>query len=104
MSKLLKSNIKLPHGRPGEEITLEQVEYRLTYGHGDQAVVESRVINSYEELIQPAAQDCYWNERFIEVKLLPFLGGGSLTNSEVYSIKHHKVIYSNLAILTKKDG
>ena len=104
MSELLKSKIKLSHGRPGEGITLEQAEYRLTYGHGDQAVVERWVINSYEELIQPVAQDCYWNEWFIEVKLLSFLGGGSLTSSEVYSIRHHKVIYSNLAILTKKDG
>jgi len=65
----------LPHW-PSEEICdLEQAR-DFPYGLGYFVMVGNQVINSYEELVQLAAQDCYKTKEFLEVKLLPSIVGG----------------------------
>jgi len=79
MPKLPKLKIKLPYELPyqsSEEICgLEQAK-DLPYGLGYFVIVGNQVINSYEELVQLATQDCYKGKEFLEVKLLPFIAGG----------------------------
>ncbi len=79
MSKLPRLKLKKPHSHPFEEIRdFEQAKYFL-FDYGDSAIVqvEGQVINSYEELVQLAAQDGNKDKDFLEVLLLPaVLGGG----------------------------
>ncbi len=77
MSKLPKLKIRLPFGNPSEDICdLEQAKYRFTYGGEIIVVVEGQVVNSYEQLVQLAAQDAYKDREFLEVELLPAIVGG----------------------------
>ena len=78
MYKLPKLKVKRPVGHPSEEIReFEQGRYFLfSYGDGVFVVVEGQVINSYEELIQLAAQDCYKDKEFLEVIIVPEISGG----------------------------
>ena len=79
MSKLPRLKLRKPYSHPFEEIRdFEQARYFL-FGYGDSAIVqvEGQVINSYDELVQLAAQDCNKDKDFLEVLLLPaVLGGG----------------------------
>ena len=73
MSKLPRLKLKKPFGYPFEETRdFEQVQYFL-FSYGDSAIVlvEGQVVNSYEELLQLAAQDCYKDKESLEVVLLP---------------------------------
>jgi len=79
MSTLPKLKLKKPFGYPFEEIRdFEQAQYFLvSYGDSAIVVVEDQVINSYEELVQLAAQDCYKDKESFEVLLFPpAIGGG----------------------------
>ncbi len=79
MSDLPKLNLKKPFGYPSEEVRdFEQARYFLfSYGANAVIVVEGQVVNSYEELVQLAARDCYKGKEFLEVQLLPVaIGGG----------------------------
>jgi hypothetical protein len=78
MSKLPKLKVKKPFGYPFEEIrNFEEAQYFL-FNYGDNAIVivEGKVINSYEELVQLAAQASYKDKEFLEVELLPAVIGG----------------------------
>jgi hypothetical protein len=78
VSKLPRLMVKKPLGYPFEEIRdFEQAKYFL-FGGGSGALVlvEGRVIRSYEELVQLAAQDCYKDKELLEVVLTPPLIGG----------------------------
>jgi len=78
MSKLPKLKVKKPLGYPFEEIrNFEEAQYFL-FNYGDNAIVivEGKVINSYEELVQLAAQASYKDKEFLEVELLPAVIGG----------------------------
>jgi len=78
MSKLPKLKVKRPCGYPVEEIhDFEQAKYFLFgYGPNTFVIVEGRVINSYQELIQLATQDYCKDKEFLEVILEPAIGGG----------------------------
>jgi hypothetical protein len=78
MSKLPKLKIKFRFGYPGEDICeLEQAKYRFDFGGGRVlVVVEGQLMNSYDELVQLAAQDDYKDKEFLEVLLLPAVVGG----------------------------
>ena len=78
MHRLPKLKVKRPVGYPSEEIReFEQGKYFLfSYGDGTFVVVEGRVINSYEELIQLATQDCYKDKEFLEVIIVTEMSGG----------------------------
>jgi len=74
MSNLPKLKVnKLPSG---EEIRdFEQGKY-LPFCDYVLVLVEGEIINSYEELVQLAAQDCYKDKEFLEVTLMPLVMGG----------------------------
>jgi hypothetical protein len=78
MSKLPKLKVRKPCGYPAEEIRdFEQAKYFLFgYGPNTLVVIEGRVINSYQELIQLAIQDHYKGKEFLEVILESVIGGG----------------------------
>ena len=77
MSKLPKLKVKYLFGDPSEDVwELEQAEYSFSYGGEVLVVVEGRVINSYEELVQLATRDSYKDKEFLEVEVVPFMGGG----------------------------
>ncbi len=80
MSKLPKLKITTVFGYPLEEIRdIEHAKY-LPFGDyvsGVIVVVEGQVIDSYEKLVQIAAQDDYKGKEFLEVIIAPVvLGGG----------------------------
>ncbi len=69
--------IKLPFGKPSEDICdLEHAKFRFDYGAQNLVMVEGQVVNSYEELLKLAGQDCYKEREFLEVVLLPQVAGG----------------------------
>jgi len=78
MSRFPKLKIKRPCGYPAEEIRdFEQAKHFLfSYGPNTFVIVEGRVINSYQELIQLAIQDRCKDKEFLEVILEPVIGGG----------------------------
>ena len=78
MSRLPKLRLKKPFGYPFEEIRdFEQAQYFLfSYGASAVVMVEGQVINSYEELVQLATQDCYKDKESLEVVLLPAVVDG----------------------------
>ncbi len=78
MSKLPKLKLKKPFGYPFEEVRdFEQAQYFLfSYGANAVVMVEDRIVNSYEELVQLAAQDYYKGKESLEVQLLPAVIGG----------------------------
>ena len=78
MSSLSKLKIKLPYVNASEEFCdLEQAKHRFNYGHEAFLIeVEGQLINSYEELLQLAKRDCYKDKEFLDVLLVPIIGGG----------------------------
>lgn len=78
MSKFPKLKIRRPCAYPAEEIRdFEQVKYFLfSYGPNTIVIVEGKVVNSYQELIQIAIQDRYKDKEFLEVMLESVIGGG----------------------------
>ncbi len=77
MSGLPKIKLEQPL-YPFEEIRdFEEAKHFLfSYGANAMIMVEGQLINSYEEFVQLAAQDCYKDKEFLEVVLLPTLIGG----------------------------
>lgn len=76
MTKLPKLKVKGLGWDVSEEIRdFEQAKY-LPFGHNLIIVVEGQVIESYEDLVQLAAQDRYKNKEFLEVMFLPIIVGG----------------------------
>lgn len=76
MSKLPKLRVKLLVGHSNEEVRdLEQGKY-LPFCSHVLISVEGRVIDSYEELLQLAAQDSYKDKESLEVVVMPAIGGG----------------------------
>jgi len=76
MSKLPKLKVKLNVGRLNEEIRdFEQAKY-LPFCDHLIILAEGQVINSYEELVQLAAQDCYKDKESLEVLVMTAVGGG----------------------------
>lgn len=76
MTKLPKLKVKGLGWDISEEIRdFEQAKY-LPFGHNVIIVVEGQVIESYEDLIQLAAQDRYKDKEFLEVMFLPIIVGG----------------------------
>ena len=78
MSKLPKLKLKKPFGYPFEEIRkFEQAQYFLfSYGNSATVMVEGQAVNSYDELLQLAAKDCYKDRETLEVLLVPAVIGG----------------------------
>lgn len=78
MSRLPKLLVKKPAGYPFEEIRdFEQAQYFLFGGgRGSVVLVEGQAVNSYEELVQLAAQDSYKDKEVLEVVLVPPLISG----------------------------
>jgi len=78
MPKLPKLKVKKPFGYPSEEIRdFEQAKYFLfSYGASTIVMVEKQVVNSYDELLQLAAQDCYKDKESLDVVVLPAIVGG----------------------------
>ena len=64
-------------GRSGSEDIRDFEQARhLPFGHGIMIVVEGQVVRSYEALVHFASKDNYKDKEFLEVKILPLLGGG----------------------------
>jgi len=61
-----------------ETINLEQAKYCLPLGppYNLLVIFDGQRINSYEELVQLASQDCYEGKEFLEVVVLRPSGGG----------------------------
>lgn len=80
MSKLPKLKIVRMTEHPVVEETrnIEDVQYLLLgLMSGAMVAVEGQIINSYAELVQIAARDCYNDKEFLEVVVAPFpIGGG----------------------------
>jgi len=76
MSKLPKLKVKLLIGRMSEDVRdFEQAKY-LPFCQHVQIFVEGQLINSYEELVQLAAQDSYKAKESLEVVVTSAIGGG----------------------------
>lgn len=77
MSKLPKLRVNWPvGGYPSEDIRdFEQAKY-FPFGGQVFILVEGQLINSYEELVQLATQECYQDKEFLEVLLAEPIGGG----------------------------
>lgn len=78
MSKLPKLKIQSPFGaeNEGDICDLEQAKHRLDYGPETVVLADGQIVNSYEELVQLAAQERYKDKEFLEVVLLPLIAGG----------------------------
>lgn len=64
-------------GYQHEEIRdFEQAREFLNFDSTYLVTVEGQVLFCYDQLIRLAAQDCYKDKEFLEVVLLPLLGGG----------------------------
>ncbi len=76
MSRLPKLKVKMHIGHSSEEISdFEQGRY-LPFSDHVLILVEGQVINSYEELVQLVAQDCYKDKESLEVVVTSAIGGG----------------------------
>ncbi len=78
MSKLPRLKVQSPFGseNEGDICDLEQAKNRFDYGPETVVLVDGQVVNSYEELVQIAAQERYKDKEFLEVVLLPLIAGG----------------------------
>lgn len=78
MSKLPKLKVQSPFGseNEGDICDLEQAKNRFDYGSETVVLVDGQIVNSYEELVQIAAQERYKDKEFLEVVLLPLIAGG----------------------------
>jgi len=77
MSKLPKLKVKRTWNPVEETHDLEQARHLLFSREADMLVmVEGQTVNSYEELVQLAAQDNYKDKEFLEVVLAPLWPGG----------------------------
>jgi hypothetical protein len=77
MARLPKLKIKSPFGDTDEDICdLAEAKHRLNFSAEVSVVVERRLVNSYEELVQLASQEDYRNNEYLAVELLPALIGG----------------------------
>jgi hypothetical protein len=75
MAKSPKLIIK-PFGNPNEHVCdFEEARNILNFDSGV-ILIEGKMIHSYEEFLQVAAQDKYKNSEIIEVVLLPTITGG----------------------------
>ncbi len=64
-------------GYQSEEIRdFEEAKDFLTFDSNFVVTVEGQVLSCYDELVRLAAQDSYKDKEFLEVTLLPLLGGG----------------------------
>ncbi len=64
-------------GYQHEEIRdLEKAREFLNFDPTFVVTVEGKVLSCYDELVRLAAQDSYKDKEFLEVVLLPLLGGG----------------------------
>lgn len=78
--KIPKLRLKTTDGR--EEIhdlagaRKAYADWRFDHGFETTVLVDGHVINSYEELVKVVAQEQYKDKQFLEVTLLPFIGGG----------------------------
>ena len=78
MSKLPKFKIKLPFEHVADAICdLEQVRHRFNWGHEQfLIVVDNRVINSYEELVELVKQERFRDTKLFEIELQDIEVGG----------------------------
>ncbi len=77
MSRLPKLKVKrIPFGYSNEEICDFEQAQNFSYAQGTFVMVEGQVVNSYEELVQLAAQDDYKDREFLEVMLVPSVDVG----------------------------
>jgi len=78
MSELPKLKVTTWHrGYQCEDICdLEQAKDFLNFDSTYQVTVEGQVLSCYDQLVRLVAQDFYKDKEFIEVVLLPLIGGG----------------------------
>ena len=77
MSRLPKLKIQSPFGNNNEEICdLEQAKSRINYDAGTIVTVEGQVVSSHEGLVQMASRKQYRDREFLEVMIVPLIGGG----------------------------
>jgi len=77
MSKLPK--LKVNWGSWGKNVEIynfEQSKHLPLFNSGTLVVGEGRVINSYEELVQLAAQEHYKDKESLELLVVKAIGGG----------------------------
>jgi len=77
MSDLPKLQVKW-WGRWERVIDFEQAKSLLPFGHyeGVRILVEGQAVNSYEELVQLAAQDCHKDKELLELAVIMPVSGG----------------------------
>ncbi len=77
MPELPKLKIKLPFGPlMWDYCSLDEAKHRFDFIPETLVSVEGQLIHSYEELVSIATQDCNKNRQFIEIELIPLIGGG----------------------------
>ena len=74
MSKLPRLKINMPDGY--EEIHDIAEAKHIISNWGMMIVVEGQTVDSYDALVELAAQDSNKGKEFIEVTLVPFIEGG----------------------------
>ncbi len=77
MSDLPKLRVKW-WGRGEGIIDFEQAKSLLPFGRLQalSILVEGQAVNSYEELVQLATQDCYKDKELLELAVIMPMGGG----------------------------
>ena len=76
MPKLPKLKVRLQFEHAAAEVCdFEQARERFD-SPGVVVLVEGQVVSSYGELLQIAAQERYKDKEFLEMLLVPILGGG----------------------------
>ena len=76
MSKLPKLRIQAPFENINDLYNLEQAKSRIDYGAGTIVTVEGQVVSSHEGLVQMASRKQYRDREFLEVMIVPLIGGG----------------------------
>jgi hypothetical protein len=75
ISRLPKLKIKSATNIGEDVCELEQARSRLNF-NGGVLLIDGHRVRSYDELVKLAYDDAYKNREYIEVVLLPLIGGG----------------------------
>ncbi len=77
LPKLPKLRVESPIlGYPKETYDFGQVKHCLRFDCGILVILDGKWVSSYDELIRLATQDNYRNKEFLDIKVMPLVGGG----------------------------
>ena len=78
MSELPKLKIQslFENADKSEVFNIEQAKSRFDYSAGTIVMVEGQVVSSHEGLVQLASMKQYRDKEFLEIRIVPLIGGG----------------------------